>query len=153
MAAHDALAAVLPDLLAAAWDEGHADGLHNAHEYREHRKARNPYTTVSESPCAECERLRGVVQTQGVVLDGYLVEVERLRAAEPIVRTVGDLTARHIGQSVRVFEGPFFTLRHLSSFIRGESTDYIELGAEWDDDPDEWEYFDTPLDTPCEVLG
>ena len=43
MAAHDALAAVLPDLLAAAWDEGHADGLHNAHEYREHRKARNPY--------------------------------------------------------------------------------------------------------------
>ena len=73
--------------------------------------------------------------------------------ATPIVRTVGDLTARHIGQSVRVFEGPFFTLRHLSSFIRGESTDYIELGAEWDDDPDEWEYFDTPLDTPCEVLG
>ena len=71
---------------------------------------------------------------------------------QPIVRTVGDLTARHIGQSVRVFEGPFFTLRHLSSFIRGESTDYIELGAEWDDDPDEWEYFETPLDTPCEVL-
>lgn len=42
LAAH-ALAAVLPDLLAAAWDEGHADGLHDAHEYREHRKARNPY--------------------------------------------------------------------------------------------------------------
>ena len=38
-----ALAAVLPDLLADAWDEGHADGLHDAHEYREHRKARNPY--------------------------------------------------------------------------------------------------------------
>lgn len=28
---------------ADAWDEGHADGLHNAHEYREHRKVRNPY--------------------------------------------------------------------------------------------------------------
>ena len=28
---------------ADAWDEGHADGLHDAHEYREHRKARNPY--------------------------------------------------------------------------------------------------------------
>ena len=28
---------------ADAWDEGHADGLHNAHEYREHRKMRNPY--------------------------------------------------------------------------------------------------------------
>ena len=33
----------LPDLLADAWDEGHADGLHDAHEYREHRKLRNPY--------------------------------------------------------------------------------------------------------------
>ena len=41
--AHDALAAVLPELLADAWDEGHADGLHDAHEYREHRKLRNPY--------------------------------------------------------------------------------------------------------------
>ena len=39
----EVLTAVLPDLLADAWDEGHADGLHNAHEYREHRKARNPY--------------------------------------------------------------------------------------------------------------
>lgn len=38
-----ALAAVLPDLLADVWDEGHADGLHNSHEYREHRKMRNPY--------------------------------------------------------------------------------------------------------------
>ena len=38
-----ALAAVLPDLLADVWDEGHADGLHNAHEYLEHRKLRNPY--------------------------------------------------------------------------------------------------------------
>lgn len=39
----DTLAAVLPDLLADVWDEGHADGLHDAHEYREHRKMRNPY--------------------------------------------------------------------------------------------------------------
>ena len=38
-----ALAAILPDLLADVWDEGHADGLHNAHEHREHRKMRNPY--------------------------------------------------------------------------------------------------------------
>ena len=42
-AAGAVLARVLPDLLADAWDEGHADGLHNANEYREHRKARNPY--------------------------------------------------------------------------------------------------------------
>lgn len=41
--AEAALAAVLPDLLADAWDEGHDDGLHNAHEYREHRKMPNPY--------------------------------------------------------------------------------------------------------------
>ena len=49
------LAAVLPDLLADAWDEGHADGLHNAHEYREHRKARNPYrpeTAAGEATAA-----------------------------------------------------------------------------------------------------
>lgn len=49
------LAAVLPDLLADVWDEGHADGLHNAHEYREHRKARNPYrpeTTAGEATAA-----------------------------------------------------------------------------------------------------
>ena len=37
------LAAALPDLLADVWDEGHADGLGDAVEYREHRKARNPY--------------------------------------------------------------------------------------------------------------
>ena len=47
-AAGAVLARVLPDLLADAWDEGHADGLHNAHEYREHRKARNPYRTHDE---------------------------------------------------------------------------------------------------------
>ena len=42
--AAQALAAVLPDLLADAWDEGRADGLHDAHEHREHRKLlRNPY--------------------------------------------------------------------------------------------------------------
>ena len=39
----EVLSTVLPGLLADAWDEGHADGLHNAHEYREHRKMRNPY--------------------------------------------------------------------------------------------------------------
>ena len=39
----EVLAAALPELLADAWDEGHADGLHNAHEHREHRKMRNPY--------------------------------------------------------------------------------------------------------------
>lgn len=46
MAAHDALAAVLPELLADAWDEGHAGGMHNAHEHREHRKMLNPYRHI-----------------------------------------------------------------------------------------------------------
>ena len=132
-------------------DKTHRSAITGEFVTAEHAEA-SPDTTVSESPCTECERLRGIIHAQKVAIDGYREEVERLRAAEPIVRTVGDLTPRHIGQSVRVFEGPFFTLRHLSSFIRGESTDYIELGAEWDDDPDEWEYFETPLDTPCEVL-
>ena len=130
----------------------HRSAITGQYVTADHAEA-NPDTTVSESPCTECERMLDAILLQKSAIDGYREELERLRAAEPIVRTVGDLTARHIGQSVRVFEGPFFTLRHLSSFIRGESTDYIELGAEWDDDPDEWEYFETPLDTPCEVLS
>lgn len=41
--AGQALAAVLPDLLAQAWDEGYAAGGHDEHEYRPGRKAANPY--------------------------------------------------------------------------------------------------------------
>ena len=58
----------------------------------EHAEA-NPDTTVSESPCTECERLRGIIHAQKVAIDGYREEVERLRDELPIVRTVGDLTA------------------------------------------------------------
>ena len=49
-----ALAAVLPDLMADAWDEGHADGLHNSHEHREHRKLRNPYRPEPITRDATC---------------------------------------------------------------------------------------------------
>lgn len=72
----------------------------------------------------------------------------------PVVHTVGDLTARHIGRRVSIDGGPAFTLRGLLLFIRGESTDYAEIAAEWpDDDPDdEWDYTERTLDTPCEVL-
>ena len=57
--AAQALAAVLPDLLADAWDEGHADGLHDTHEYREHRKMRNPYRpeTITRDATAAPETL------------------------------------------------------------------------------------------------
>ena len=79
----------------------HRDAITGQYVTAEHAKT-NPDTTVSESPCAECERLRGVVHTQGVAIDGYREEVERLRADRPIVRTVGDLTARHIGRHVIV---------------------------------------------------
>lgn len=101
--------------------------------------AANPDTTVSESLCTECERLRGVIHTQGVVLDGYLVEVERLRAAEPIVRTVGDLTARHIGKRVRL-EGSAVVLHSLAAALDG----VLLLSPDG--------AFRVTSDTPCEVL-
>ena len=72
-------------------------------------------------------------------------------ADQPIVRTVGDLTHKHIGKGVRVFEGPHFILRGLLTFARGEETDYAELAADWDDGADDWDFIELPLDTPCEV--
>lgn len=60
---------------------------------------------------------------------------------QPIVRTVGDLTARHIGKRVRV-EGCEYTLDHI-----GPSKCLFILGPGG--------YFpgqQFPLDTPCEVL-
>ena len=91
----------------------------------------------------ELDRLRGVVHTQGVALDGYR-ELERLRA-EPIVRTVGDLTARHVGRRVSVdgFEGELVALVALFDGI-------VTVEVLTVDD------FSAPrrctLDTPCEVL-
>lgn len=61
---------------------------------------------------------------------------------EPIVRTVGDLTARHVGKRVRV-EGCVYTLDHI-----GASKCLFILGYGG--------YFpgqQFPLDTPCEVLS
>ena len=121
----------------------HRDAITGQYVTAEHAKT-NPDTTVSESPCAECERLRGVVHTQGVAIDGYREEVERLRA-EPIVRTVGDLTPRHVGRRVWVdgFEGELVAL---VTFFDG----IITVEVLTDDD------FSAPrrctLDTPCEVL-
>ena len=64
------------------------------------------------------------------------------RTGLPVVTTVGDLTARHIGKRVRV-EGCEYTLDHI-----GPSKCLFILGPGG--------YFpgqQFPLDTPCEVLS
>lgn len=122
-------------------DRQHRDAITGQYVTAEDAAA-NPDTTVSESPCAECERLRGVIRELKFAIDCYREELERLAgmvgavralaegatyhgdpddvgvyplirsqfAAEAlavldlhqIVRTVGDLTARHRGKRVRV---------------------------------------------------
>ena len=125
-------------------DKTHRDAITGKYVTVDHA-AENPDTTVSESPCTECERLRGVVHTQGVALDGYREEVERLRAAEPIVRTVGDLTARHIGRRVRVGKTPPDIFMGLSWREVGVRVYLFTLDAEA-----AWQ--NLPLNTPVEVL-
>ena len=109
----------------------------------EHAEA-SPDTTVSESPCTECERLRAVVHAQKVAIDGYREEVERLRAAEPIVRTVGDLTARHVGKRVRVGGGLALRLDGLANRRRDVKLDLS--------DGQQSGWLVCWRDAPCEVL-
>lgn len=125
----------------------HRDAITGQYVAAEHAKT-NPDTTVSESPCAECERLRSVVQTQGVALDGYR-EAERMRA-DPIVRTVGDLTARHIGKRVRVGGGAGAIEGRLLNIEHDKRTTDVAI-AEGDQDVADW-WPAGPHDTPCEVL-
>ena len=124
----------------------HRDAITGQYVTADHAAA-NLDTTVSESPCAECGRLRGVVHAQRVAIDGYREEVERLRAAEPIVRTVGDLTARHIGRRVRLDE-------HYDAKLE---TIFAHDGCEVSLNFTHPEGFafgcSRPLDTPCEVLS
>ena len=122
----------------------HRSAITGQYVTAEHAKT-NPDTTVSEAPCAECERLRGVVHAQKIAIDGYREEAERLRA-EPIVRTVGDLTARHIGRSVRIGKTPSATLMGLSWREVGVRVHLFTLDAE-----SAWQ--NLPLNTPCEVLS
>ena len=93
----------------------------------------------------ELDRLGGVVHAQRVAIDGYLVEVERLRAAEPIVRTVGDLTARHIGKRVRIGGGRALRLDGLTHTGRGD----VKLDIS---DAQKSGWLVCERDTPCEVL-
>lgn len=109
------------------------------------RATGNPNTTVSESPCRECDRLRGVVHTQQVAIDGYREEVERLGAGQPIVRTVGDLTARHIGKRVRIGGGRALRLDGLTHTGRGD----VKLDIS---DAQKSGWLVCERDTPCEVL-
>lgn len=113
--------------------------------------AANPDTTVSESPCAECERLRGVNHAQKVAIDGYREEVERLRDGLAVVRTVGDLTARHIGKRVRVGGGACAIEGRLLNIEHDKRTTDVAI-AEGDQDVADW-WPAGPRDTPVEVLG
>ena len=63
----------------------------------------------------------------------------------PVVRTVGDLTARHIGRRARIGKTPPATLMGLS---------WREVGIRCLFPPDaEATWQNLPLDTPCEVLA
>ena len=65
----------------------------------------------------------------------------------PVVRTVGDLTARHIGKRVRTVE-----CEGVLDFI-GRERCRFECLLDLDDRPDPRTYGQwLPLDTPCEVL-
>ena len=108
----------------------HRDAITGQYVTAEHAEA-NPDTTVSESPCAECERLRDL----------------------PIVRTVGDLTARHIGKRVRVETDRTLPDRvRLLREIATASTEAVRLTLEVIDHPEWFLMAHLDLDTPCEVL-
>ena len=68
------------------------------------------------------------------------------RTGHPIVRTVGDLTARHFGRRVRVGKTPAATLTGLSWREVGVRVHLFTPDAEA-----AWQ--NLPLNTPCEVLS
>ena len=57
----------------------HRDAITGKYVTAEDAKT-NPDTTVSESPCAECERLRGVVHAQRVAIEGANAKLDAVRA-------------------------------------------------------------------------
>ena len=67
------------------------------------------------------------------------------RTGHPIVRTVGDLTARHFGRRVRIGKTPADTLTGLSWREVGVQVHLLTPDAEA-----AWQ--NLPLNTPCEVL-
>ena len=81
---------------------------------------------------------------------GYREEVERLRDGLPIVRTVGDLTARHIGKRVRVGDGAGAIEGRLLNIEHDKRTTDVAI-AEGDQDVADW-WPAGPHDTPVEVL-
>ena len=128
----------------------HRDAITGQYVTAEHAEA-SPDTTVSESPCTECERLRGIIHAQKVAIDGYREEVERLRAAEPIVRTVGDLTARHIRKRVRLGGGAEGHLSRLSLDEWGRLD--LTLVSHHAGLRGMHEWININPDLPCEVLS
>ena len=153
----------------------HRDAITGKFVTAEHADA-NPDTTVSESPCAECERLRGVVRGIRAYCEAFVEESEDpdpepwnpaayvlgiLDVADvtpadgqPIVRTVGDLTARHIGKRVRVETDRTLPDRvRLLREIATASAEAVRLTLEVIDHPEWFLMASFDLDTPCEVLG
>lgn len=126
-------------------DKTHRSAITGEFVTAEHA-AENPDTTVSESPCAECERLRGVNHHQGVAIDFYREEVERLRA-EPVVRTVGDLTPRHVGRRVRIVD-PYAPRGDSEGEMVGIDVE-LDFITVWLDQGTD---VGCTIDTPCEVL-
>ena len=127
----------------------HRDAITGQYVTAEHAKT-NPSTTVSESPCAECEWMLDAIRLQKSAIDHYREEIERLRA-EPIVRTVGDLTARHIGKRVRVGDGAGAIEGRLLNIEHDKRTTDVAI-AEGDQDVADW-WPAGPHDTPVEVLS
>lgn len=72
------------------------------------------------------------------------------RTGQPIVTTVGDLTARHIGKRVRVGDGAGAIEGRLLNIEHDKRTTDVAI-AEGDQDVADW-WPAGPRDTPCEVL-
>lgn len=95
-----------------------------------------------------------VIQQRRDELIARVAELEGLVGAEsgePIVRTVGDLTARHIGKRVRVGDGAGAIEGRLLNIEHDKRTTDVAI-AEGDQDWVDW-WSAGPRDTPCEVLG
>lgn len=76
----------------------------------------------------------------------------------PAVTTVADLMHHHLGARITLATGenpPTVTLRGLSTFIRGEVSDFVELACEWDTDgPNcDWDYTTRPPWQRCTIIA
>ena len=141
-----ALSAVLPDLLDTAWAEGYVASAIDANSGF---ATPNPYRTTATA--THCDR-RPCHLPAGH--GGPCNPGDDANTDEMIVRTVGDLTARHIGRRVRVETDRTLPDRvRLLREIATASSEEVRLTLDVIDHPG-WflmAWFDH--DTPCEVIG